>query len=247
MYCTLSSTVYVQTLPTERATSVVTDFFSRGHDPFAHACKARPLTIVGRTSLSVSLSMSFAVMDCLGSILTNKYSEGQPNARYYGGNEVIDKIENLCKDSALQAFELDEKKCGVNVQPYSGSPANFAVHTALLAPHSGVLGLGIPSGGHLTHGYYTAQKKISATSMFFESLPHGVHPETGIIEHEELRKQALIFRPAMILCGASAYTRTDFAKFRSIADEVGAILTEDIAHISGLVATKQHPSPLRIL
>merc|ERR1719163_997723 len=183
-------------------------------------------------------------MECLGSCMTNKYSEGLPGARYYGGNELVDQLENMCRDRALTAFGLSPEKWGVNVQPYSGSPANFAVYTGLLNPHDRIMGLDLPSGGHLTHGYYTAKKKISATSVYFESFPYKVHPETGLIDFDELRKNALVFRPQMIIAGFSAYPRTlDFSKFRAIADECGALLMADIAHISGLVATGNHPSP----
>jgi len=215
-------------------------------DPVMHALveeeKARSMRCI--ELIASENFTSRGVMECLGSVLTNKYSEGQPNARYYGGNEVIDKIENLCKARALKAFGVKDTEWGVNVQPYSGSPANFAVYTALLPPHSRVMGLDLPSGGHLTHGYYTAKKRISATSIFYESFPYKVDSVTGLIDFDELRKNALVFRPAMIIAGFSAYPRTlDFGKFREIADECGAILMADIAHISGLVATGQHPSP----
>jgi glycine hydroxymethyltransferase len=204
-------------------------------------------------SLELIASENFtsrAVMDCLGSTLTNKYAEGLPHARYYGGNEVVDQIEVLCQKRALEAYGLDPEKWGVNVQPYSGSPANFAVYTGLLKPHDRIMGLDLPSGGHLTHGFYTYSKKegtrkaVSATSVYFESLPYRVHPETGLIDYEQLERDAALFKPAMIIAGGSAYPRDyDYERFREIADANGALLMMDMAHTSGLIATGKLKSP----
>lgn len=187
---------------------------------------------------------SLAVMEANGSILTNKYSEGLPGARYYGGNEHIDKLENLCRERALKAFGLDPNVWGVNVQPYSGSTANFATFTGLLQPQDRIMGLGLPSGGHLTHGFYTAKKKISASSIYFQSFPYQVDSKTGIIDYEGLHKNADLFKPRMVICGGSAYPRDwDYAKLAETAKSQGAYLMADIAHISGLVAAKQQSNP----
>lgn len=179
------------------------------------------------------------VMEALGSCMTNKYSEGLPGKRYYGGNENIDEMETLCQSRALQVYGLDPGEWGVNVQPYSGSPANFAAFTALLQPNDRIMGLDLPSGGHLTHGYYTAARKVSATSIYFQSLPYRVDPATGYIDYDELRRLALLFRPKLIIAGGSAYPREwDYATMRDIVDEVGGgcYLMNDMAHISGLAA-----------
>ncbi|KAH6560892.1 hypothetical protein BASA62_010213 [Batrachochytrium salamandrivorans] len=187
---------------------------------------------------------SQAVMEANGSALTNKYSEGLPGARYYGGNEFVDQIENVCRDRALAAFNLDATKWGVNVQPYSGSTANFSALTALLSPHDRIMGLDLPSGGHLTHGYATAKKKVSSSAIYFESLPYQVDMSTGFIDYDKLETNALLFRPRLIICGASAYPREfDYARLRKIADTHGAYLMCDIAHISGLVAAKEAANP----
>ena len=186
---------------------------------------------------------SKSVMECLGSVLTNKYSEGQIDNRYYGGCENIDKIEKLCKIRALETYRLDKNKWGVNVQPYSGSPANMAVYTGLLKPHDRIMGLDLPSGGHLTHGFYTSKKKISATSIFFESFPYKIK-EDGYIDYDKLEELAKDYKPNLIICGSSAYPRDfDYKRFRQIADINNSFLLCDMAHISGLVATQEFNNP----
>ncbi|KAF9687266.1 hypothetical protein SADUNF_Sadunf02G0075600 [Salix dunnii] len=186
-----------------------------------------------------------AVMEALGSHLTNKYSEGLPGSRYYTGNHYIDQIELICWNRALEAFGLDSDKWGVNVQPYSCTSANFSVYTGLLLPGDRIMGLDSPSGGHLSHGYYTpGGKNVSASSIFFESLPYKVNPQTGYIDYDKMEEKAMDFRPKILICGGSSYPREwDYATFRQVADKIGAVLMCDMAHISGLVAAKECASP----
>ncbi|XP_046337403.2 serine hydroxymethyltransferase, mitochondrial-like [Haliotis rufescens] len=187
---------------------------------------------------------SRAVLEALGSCLTNKYSEGYPGARYYGGNIFIDEVETLCQKRALEAFRLDPEKWGVNVQPYSGSPANFAVFTALLKPHDRIMGLDLPDGGHLTHGFMTDLKRVSATSIFFESMPYKINPVTGYIDYEQLSVTSRLFRPRLIIAGTTAYSRLlDYKAFREICNQCKAYMLADMSHISGLVAADVIPSP----
>jgi len=180
---------------------------------------------------------SKGVMECLGSCLTNKYSEGYPGKRYYGGNKYIDEIEKLCIKRALQLFNLSEDEWGCNVQPYSGSVANLAVYLALLNPGDTLMGLDLPSGGHLTHGFHTPKSKVTASATYYNSVPYKVNSE-GFIDYDEVEKLAITHIPKLIICGASAYSRDfDYRRFREISDKVGAYLMADIAHINAFVSS----------
>uniref|UniRef100_A0A0R3RI99 Serine hydroxymethyltransferase n=1 Tax=Elaeophora elaphi TaxID=1147741 RepID=A0A0R3RI99_9BILA len=200
-----------------------------------------------RRGLELIASENFtskAVHDALSSSMSNKYSEGYPGVRYYGGNEFIDQMEILCQSRALQVFGLDDKKWGVNVQALSGSPANLAVYMGLMEPNGRIMGLDLPDGGHLTHGFFTPRRKVSASSLFFQSMPYKVDSKTGYIDYNQLEYTALRFRPNIIIAGTSCYSRLlDYSRFREIADKCGAYLLADMAHISGLVAANVIPSP----
>lgn len=177
-----------------------------------------------------------AVLAAQGSVLTNKYAEGLPGKRYYGGCEFIDEIEQLAIDRVKQLFGA----ASANVQPHSGAQANFAVFLALLKPGDTIMGMDLSHGGHLTHG-----SPVNVSGKWFNVCQYGVNKETERLDYDEIREIALKERPKMIICGYSAYPRViDFAKFREIADEVGAYLLADIAHIAGLVATGEHPNPV---
>lgn len=180
--------------------------------------------------------VSPAVMEAQGSILTNKYAEGYPNNRYYHGCEFVDEVETLAIERAKKLFNAKY----ANVQPHSGSQANVAVYLALLKPNDTILGMSLDAGGHLTHG-----SKVSISGKWLNAVPYGVDKNSGLIDYEMVEKLAIENRPKLIIAGGSAYPRTiDFARFRKIADNIGAYLMVDMAHFAGLVAGGVHPNPL---
>jgi glycine hydroxymethyltransferase len=180
--------------------------------------------------------VSRAVLEATGTVLTNKYSEGYPGRRYYEGQQVIDQVEQLAIDRAKALFGVDH----ANVQPYSGSPANLALYLAFLQPGDTVMGMALPMGGHLTHGW-----NVSATGKWFRPVQYGVRKDTGRVDFDEVRSLALAERPKLIFCGGTAIPRLiEFEQYAAIAHEVGAVLAADIAHIAGLVAGGAHPSPV---
>ncbi len=180
--------------------------------------------------------VSQAVLEAQGSVFTNKYAEGYPNRRYYGGCEFADVVETLAIERAKQLFGAEH----VNVQPHSGSSANMAVYFSVLQPGDTILGMGLPHGGHLTHG-----ASVSFSGTLYKSFSYGVDKKTELLDYDEVERLAVEHKPKMIVCGYSAYSRVlDFARFRKIADKVGAYLMADIAHIAGLIAAGEHPSPV---
>jgi len=182
--------------------------------------------------------VSQAVLEAQGSVFTNKYAEGYPNRRYYGGCEFADVVEQLAIDRAKKIFGAEH----VNVQPHSGSSANMAVYFSVLKPGDTILGMALPHGGHLTHG-----ASVSFSGQLYKSFSYGVNKETELIDYDEVERLAVEHKPKMIVAGYSAYSRIlDFARFRKIADKVGAYLMVDIAHIAGLVAAGVHPSPVPV-
>lgn len=179
------------------------------------------------------------VLEALGSELTNKYAEGYPGKRYYGGNEIVDKVESLAKERALKLFNLKPEEWHVNVQPLSGSPANLAVYVALVPQGGKIMGMSLDQGGHLTHGH-----KVSATGKFWTQVPYGVDENTEVFNYESLKEIAMREKPAIIVGGYTAYPRQiDFKKLREVADSGGAFLMIDMSHFAGLVAGKVYPSP----
>ena len=179
---------------------------------------------------------SLAVLAAQGSVLSNKYSEGYPKRRWYGGNRVIDQVEQLARDRLCELFGAEH----ANVQPHAGASANLAAYLALLEPGDTVMGMRLDQGGHLTHG-----SPVNVTGRLFNFVAYGVDPETEVLDYDELRAVALADRPKMIVAGATAYPRViDFERFREVADEIGALLLVDAAHIAGLIAGGAHPSPV---
>ena len=192
-----------------------------------------------RTHIELIASENFvspAVMAAMGSCLTNKYAEGYPGKRYYGGCQYVDVVENLARDRACQLFGAEH----ANVQPHSGAQANMAVYFAMLKPGDTIMGMSLSHGGHLTHG-----SPVNMSGAYFHFVPYGVDSGSEVIDYDDVRCIALECRPKMIVAGASAYPRIiDFERLRAIADEVSALLMVDMAHIAGLVATGEHPSPV---
>ena len=192
-----------------------------------------------RHTLEMIASENFtspAVLEAQGSVLTNKYAEGYPAKRYYGGCEFVDVVENLAIERAKKLFGAQH----ANVQPHAGSQANAGVYLAMLQPGDTILGMNLAAGGHLTHGH-----KMSFSGKIYNAVAYGLNRETELIDYDEVRALALEHRPKMLIAGFSAYPRTiDWAKFREIADEVGAYFMVDMAHVAGLVATGEYPSPV---